>query len=907
MNYYNTLILTLSSLLIIFFSVNAKACDFPVNDSCETAVELTFTTSTICEQGCTLEASHGRFDRSSQGCNGSPFGTVWYKVEAPSLNSILNLELKSSDLVIPMVTVYTGDCSALAVLDCNQRNLENVYLRNLKLEAGETYYLAVSSADGSEGEFDVCYSLINDPNVCNTANQIEVKNTSKGSPLYGPYQSDEVVEICYTINGYVNMSCNYLQAIQPIFGEGWSATSFDTEGQPLVITQNLVTQGNTSFTTANPVCEGDPAGTWNWYPQGEIQYNLNSENPMNFVYNDNIDGSWVFLNAFDPSCFDFDDACCTNPTADPNLGYGDDDYPLCGRGMTQSWTICFELTTALDCAEDLDCMVGLKTYSDGEVGAYISKACSSDLPSYVNATVSCRTAPAVTASDVVINVCAGESFGFDVESDSDARIYWFDADDVLHVADGFSTTITGQHDLEGQYLYVIYASNGQRSEPLNIEVNVSSELKAYLVQEPEKVCIGEPVTISVVVDGVTDMDQLAYSWNNAQSIENSLEVMAESASEVSLEVSFGLCSADLSSAINLFDESTLEIGGDDAVCKEDMATIRLSFSGEAPWTIRLENNHSFSEEMIIDDTTYELPFRIDRETEFRVVEATDGNGCAARITNEHTVALASQPQISAGQDRNLNCDAAAVVLEGSVDMQLLDYVASWYSLQSQEVLDEGMNTEVTEAGSYVLTVQDLVTGCMSLDTVVVSENENDLVLDLSTETYLEIEQGESLDLEVFYNRSDSDVQFINWSGDSSIDCVSCAAVTVSPNSDVTYTVEVMDLYNCVQERTIFVKVNQRTPKVYLPNIFQPGLKGNEAFQIFDNETLEEVISFEIFDRWGKVVHAVYGLDASEDIILWDGKSNGVDAEAGVYVYKMSLKYLQDADKERIVGTVTLLK
>ena len=907
MNYYNTLIFTLSSWIILFLGVSAKACDFPLNNSCETAVVLTSSINTFCEEGCTLEASQGRFDRSSQGCNGSPFGTVWYKVEAQALNSVFNLELNSSDLVVPMVTVYRGDCSSLTILDCNQRNQESLYLRNMKLEAGDDYYFAISSADGSEGEFDLCFSLIADPNVCNTANEVEVKSTSKGSPLNGPYQPDEVIEICYSINGYTNMSCNYLQAIQPIFGEGWSATSFDTEGQPLAITQNLVTQGNTSFTTANPVCEGDPAGTWNWYPQGEIQYNLNSENPMNFVYNDNIGGSWVFLNAFDPSCFDFDDACCTNPTADPNLGYGDDDYPLCGRGVTQSWTICLELTTVPDCSEDLDCLVGLKTYSDGEVGAYISKACSSDLPSYVNATVSCGAAPAVTTSDRVINVCAGESFDFDVESDSDARIYWFDADDVLHTADGFSTTITGQHDIEGQYFYVVYASNGQRSEPLNVEVNVSSELNAFLVQEPEKVCVGEPVTIRVVVDGVEDTDQLSYSWNNTQSLEDSLEVMAESAAEVSLEVSFGMCSADLSSAINLYDESTLELGGDDAVCKNEMATISLSFSGESPWTIRLENNQSFSEEMIIEDNIYDLPFMIDKETEFRVVEAIDGNGCAVNVTNEHTVALASQPLISAGQDMNLNCDAAAIVLEGSVDAQLLDYMASWSSLQSQEVLDEGMKTEVTEAGSYVLSVQDLATGCMSFDTVVISENEDDLVLDLSTDTYLEIEQGENLELEVFYNRSDNDIQFVNWSGDASINCINCAAVSVSPNSDVTYTVEVMDLNNCVEVRTITVKVNQRTPRVYLPNIFQPGLQGNEAFQIFDNETIDEVISFEVFDRWGQVIHTVYNLDAGDDIILWDGKSNGVDAEAGVYVYRMNLLYLQDDDTELIVGTLTLLK
>ena len=907
MNYSISLIPILISFLSLTAVYQVNACTLESNDSCDSAIELLILGNVqTCIQGCSLNANPGLFDKSTTGCNGSPFGTVWYQVAENTNDRILNLEISSSELSIPLVTVYYGDCNSLLIQDCNQKR-GSVNLRNLKIKANEKYFLAVSSADGSEGEFDLCYTIEDDPNVCNTSSTLVVKSTSKGSPLNGPFRADETVEFCYTINGFKNEACNYLQAIQPIFGEGWSEDSFEASGMPTNITQPLVTQGHTEFPTEDPVCEGDPAGSWEWYPSKDIRYNLNSDNPMNFKYEDVIPASWVFLSSFDPTCFNFDDACCTNPTSDPNLGYGDDDYPICWKGETQTWTLCFTLKTKASpvCPAELDCKVGLKSYSDGEIGVLISRACSSDIPSYINATLSCCDAPSVTSSRSVVQVCPGESFQIPIETNSESRLYWFDSNDVLHVADGSSAILEGSHMVEGQYRYTVFSSNGCHSDPLIIEVEVSPELVSRLVQEPEEVCVGEMVTVAVVVDGIADGEQLSYLWNNTQSQDSSIQVVAYVGSEVTVDVNLGLCSAQLISNFNFYDESTVEIRGVDQVCQGEEAMINLFLGGVGPWEITLENNLSFSEELVISDSEFTIPYTVNEEAEFRISKAIDGNGCDVMIENEYIVSLAPTPQISAGDDVVLNCDTQPVVLEGIIELNISDYEASWAGLENQTFQVDGMEAIVSESGAYVFSVQDLSTGCKSVDTIRVQENPNDLVLDFSTDQLIEIEEGESIDLEVFYNRPDSEISFINWTGDA-IDCNTCNAVTLSPTTDIMYSVEVMDNNNCTEVKTIQVVVNEKTPSIYLPTVFQPGLEGNETFRIFDNGTIDEITSFEIFDRWGQLVHGVYQVAADDSALGWDGRLRGLPLESGVYVYKISLNYTNDKGSELVVGTVTLL-
>ena len=63
-----------------------------------------------------------------------------------------------------------------------------------------------------------------------------------------------------------------------------------------------------------------------------------------------------------------------------------------------------------------------------------------------------------------------------------------------------------------------------------------------------------------------------------------------------------------------------------------------------------------------------------------------------------------------------------------------------------------------------------------------------------------------------------------------------------------------------------------------PNAFTPNGDGtNDGFQLI-HKSLDELIEYKIFNRWGQVVFESDDLNAT-----WDGTFKGVDQEVGVYV------------------------
>lgn len=93
--------------------------------------------------------------------------------------------------------------------------------------------------------------------------------------------------------------------------------------------------------------------------------------------------------------------------------------------------------------------------------------------------------------------------------------------------------------------------------------------------------------------------------------------------------------------------------------------------------------------------------------------------------------------------------------------------------------------------------------------------------------------------------------------------------------------------------TAYVTINVLEPPVILPvdletaNVFTPNNDGvNDVFQ-FNMLNIVE-IDFTILNRWGNVMFTTTDVNAS-----WNGKSNGVDAEPGVYFYTFKAKGAQD--------------
>jgi gliding motility-associated-like protein len=90
-------------------------------------------------------------------------------------------------------------------------------------------------------------------------------------------------------------------------------------------------------------------------------------------------------------------------------------------------------------------------------------------------------------------------------------------------------------------------------------------------------------------------------------------------------------------------------------------------------------------------------------------------------------------------------------------------------------------------------------------------------------------------------------------------------------------------------------------EAYLPNAFTPNDDGvNDTYGISNPYALQELISFEIFDRWGSRVFAT-----ADPFMRWDGTYQNKEVNPGVMQYKV--RYICNGEEEERFGTLMVMR
>lgn len=96
-------------------------------------------------------------------------------------------------------------------------------------------------------------------------------------------------------------------------------------------------------------------------------------------------------------------------------------------------------------------------------------------------------------------------------------------------------------------------------------------------------------------------------------------------------------------------------------------------------------------------------------------------------------------------------------------------------------------------------------------------------------------------------------------------------------------------------------------RIYVPNVFSPNGDGfNDEFTIFVGEGVTDVLSLEVYDRWGGRVFSQLKLEAGNLEKGWDGTMQGKSGSGGVYAWKALLNF-DDGKTREFHGTVTLIR
>lgn len=265
---------------------------------------------------------------------------------------------------------------------------------------------------------------------------------------------------------------------------------------------------------------------------------------------------------------------------------------------------------------------------------------------------------------------------------------------------------------------------------------------------------------------------------------------------------------------------------------------------------------------------------------------TDANSCSA--TGTYSISSPDPLLLSLDSLADVRCFGQqngylAITATGSS----LPYTYSWSNGATFPVLNS------IAAGDYAITVTDALGCSVTADYSIIQPDS----ITLNAVIPDSIRFGEETTLSV--NLTPIGVYSYQWSPSLFLSCTDCATPVFSGVEDITYTLTVTDQNGCTatQEIPIEVIVDKI---VYIPNVFTPDANGaNDEFRVFTNGIRFSQLM--IFNRTGEKVFQSNNITQS-----WDGRYNGAEAMAGVYVYYLELVFL-DGDRRTYKGSLTLLR
>ena len=192
--------------------------------------------------------------------------------------------------------------------------------------------------------------------------------------------------------------------------------------------------------------------------------------------------------------------------------------------------------------------------------------------------------------------------------------------------------------------------------------------------------------------------------------------------------------------------------------------------------------------------------------------------------------------------------------------------------------------------------------CLSFfDSITINTFLDPIELDLGKDELIVL--GDSIFLMPTLNRSMIDD--IQWFKDGvEINCTNCDYYWAKPASTSTYSVIAKDETNCSFTDDILIEVDQRKD-IYVPNAFSPNGDGINETLFISTSVPGQVISFEVYDRWGNLVFNKKEYSISDTENAWDGTVNGQSLGIANYIWRAELLFV-DGDKQLFSGQVMIM-
>ncbi len=260
------------------------------------------------------------------------------------------------------------------------------------------------------------------------------------------------------------------------------------------------------------------------------------------------------------------------------------------------------------------------------------------------------------------------------------------------------------------------------------------------------------------------------------------------------------------------------------------------------------------------------------------LDVIDGNGCT-NTTSIEVLSPLSTPELNfeiqdvlcyGDQDGAVLVDDAGSFYEYSLDgvnyqniPVFNDLAAGQYQLYySNEACDYSQAFEITQPEESVLVLPDDVT----------------------------INLGDSYEIES-QTTINADPIVYNWTPTETLSCDDCGSPIATPLNTTLYALSIPDTNNCIIADEILITV-VKDRNVYIPNVFSPNGDGqNDVLTIFADASVEEVLLFRIFDRWGEFIYEDTNFQPNDLSHGWDGTFKGEILQPAVFTYYTQVAFI----------------
>ena len=227
-----------------------------------------------------------------------------------------------------------------------------------------------------------------------------------------------------------------------------------------------------------------------------------------------------------------------------------------------------------------------------------------------------------------------------------------------------------------------------------------------------------------------------------------------------------------------------------------------------------------------------------------------------------------------------------------------------YRLGKQGIFGTNSSFNNLKDGLYTLAVQD-IRGCTWNQTVIINPG---VAADLQVTPEQSIKRGQTVQLQSVTNLSLNTVQNFRWSTNSTtttLPCDTCRNFAIQLFSTTEFMANIVDTNGCAAVAKTIVTVDPKAG-FFVPNAFSPNGDGlNDTFDVEVGPDIDNVLIFQVYDRWGELMYSLENFDPRREGHGWNGMHKGKLMNTGIFVWRIEILGL-DGQKFSGKGDVLLV-